>query len=292
MGLFTKVDFSRQVKQDIDTHARLSGNTQIDQGLEVYGGAALSGNSSFLVTATTGNTVIVVIGEPAFGINYNTTVDGGSALQMNRNSIPSGAGQDMELDGDGRVVRFTSSKRFKENIEPLSYEDYKYLLNLNPVQFKYRSTNQNSVGFIAEEAHELGLNKFILYDKEGQPEAISYKLLTVAIIGLLKNGIEVPTLTTKISEPIEDIPIIITENYTTKTTRYIIAKKDDITITLDDTNFKRFYIKSMGEITIIPTKGLIDEEWEEISMGPQSSIELIAHEGNWYVLSSDGLKNS
>ena len=287
MGLFTKVDFSRQVKQDIDTHARLSGNTQIDQGLEVYGGAALSGNSSFLVTATTGNTVIVVIGKPAFGIDFN-----GSPLQINRTSIPSGTGQDMELDGDGQVVRFTSSQRFKENIEPLSYEDYKYLLNLTPVQFNYKSTTQTSAGFIAEEAHELGLNKFILYDKEGRPDSISYKLLTVAIIGLLKNGIEVPTLTPKISEPIEDIPIIITENYTTKTTRYIIAKKDDITITLDDTNFKRFYIKSMAEINVVPTKGLIDEEWEEINMGPQSSIELIAHDGNWYVLSSDGLKNS
>ena len=48
----------------------------------------------------------------------------------------------------------------------------------------------------------------------------------------------------------------------------------------------------MANITIVPSDGLIDEEWEEIEMGPQSSIELIAHNGNWYVLSSDGLKNS
>lgn len=294
MGLFTKVDFSRQVKQDRNTYAHLSGSTQIDQGLEVRGGATgTSKDTILIVTASTGNTVILCLAKPSLtGINYNTPAHGGSPLQIDRSHLPVGSGVDIELTNTGQISKVLSSKKFKKNIEPLPYEDYKHLLNLNPVQFKWKSTNQKSVGFIAEEAHELGLNKFMVYDEEGQPEAISYKLLTVAIIGLLKNGIEAPTLIPKLSEPIEDVPIIITDDYTTQTTRYIIAKKDGITITLDDTNFKRFYIKSMAEITVVPTKGLIDEEWEEISMGPQSSIELIAHEGNWYVLSSDGLKNS
>ena len=36
----------------------------------------------------------------------------------------------------------------------------------------------------------------------------------------------------------------------------------------------------------------LDGEWEEINMGPQSSIEVISDKSNWYILSSDGLKNS
>ena len=48
----------------------------------------------------------------------------------------------------------------------------------------------------------------------------------------------------------------------------------------------------MSPTTIKPHYGLIDEEWEEISMGPQSSVEVIWEGTCWYVLSSDGLKNS
>ena len=65
-----------------------------------------------------------------------------------------------------------------------------------------------------------------------------------------------------------------------------------MTITLDGKNLKRFYIKSMANIKIKPLVGKIDEEWEEIDMGPQSSIELLCEGTDWYILSSDGLKNS
>jgi len=265
----------------------LSGSTQIEQSLQVMlsAGTEVYG---FTVSATTGNTVVVAIGQNPNNISA-------SGLQINPDILPIDGGVTPDLGINittGDITRDASSLRYKKNIQNLPYDDYKNILNLNPVKFKWKNSNIEGIGLIAEELHELGLKDFVIYNAKGEPEGISYKLLTVAIIGLLRNGIEIPSVTPQISEPIEDIPIIITDDYTTKTTRYIIAKKDDITITLDDTNFKRFYIKSMGEITIIPTKGLIDEEWEEISMGPQSSIELIAHEGNWYVLSSDGLKNS
>ena len=48
----------------------------------------------------------------------------------------------------------------------------------------------------------------------------------------------------------------------------------------------------MANIKIKPLEGRIDEEWEEINMGPQSSIELLCEGTDWYILSSDGLKNS
>ena len=48
----------------------------------------------------------------------------------------------------------------------------------------------------------------------------------------------------------------------------------------------------MANIIIKPLVGKIDEEWEEINMGPQSSVEILFNGTNWYILSSDGLKNS
>ena len=287
MSLRTKLDLCRQVYQNCGCYMHLSGSTQIEQSLQVMlsAGTEVYG---FTVSATTGNTVVVAIGQ-------NPSTISASGLQINPDIIPIDGGVTPDLGINittGEITRDASSLRYKKNIQNLPYNDYKNILNLNPVKFKWKNSNIEGIGLIAEELHELGLKDFVIYNAKGEPDGISYKLLTVAIIGLLRNGIEVPSVTPQISEPIEDIPIIITDDYTTKTTRYIIAKKDDITITLDDTNFKRFYIKSMAEITVIPTKGLIDEEWEEISMGPQSSIELIAYEGNWYVLSSDGLKNS
>ena len=74
--------------------------------------------------------------------------------------------------------------------------------------------------------------------------------------------------------------------------RYLIVKDNDVIITLDPTENNRHYIKSMTETTLIPHKGLIDESFEEIHMGPQSSIELIWVDNTWYILSSDGLKTS
>ena len=292
-GFRTRVDLPRQVYQLCGTENHLSGGTRIDQSLQVMlSGSCESitgGTYGFTVTATSASTVVVAIGQPPLSAPTH------SGFQINPDIlIPGGLGYvDLEIDlATGEVAHGPSSLRYKKDIEDLPYTTYKNILNLTPVSFKWKKTNLESIGFIAEEAHELGLNKFVTYDTDGNPEALNYKLLTVALIGILKNGVEPKILTNTISEPIEDIPIVITADYTTQTSRYIIAKKDNITITLSDTNFKRFYIKSMANITIVPSHGLIDEEWEEIEMGPQSSIEVIAHDGQWYVLSSDGLKNS
>ena len=44
--------------------------------------------------------------------------------------------------------------------------------------------------------------------------------------------------------------------------------------------------------TIIKTNKLIDEEYEEIQLDKFASVELRFVVDNWYVMSSDGLKNS
>ena len=260
-GFRTRVDLPRQVYQLCGTENHLSGSTRIDQSLQVMlsggCGTSTSGTSlyGFTVSATSASTLVVAIGQRPFGGPSH------SGFQINPALLPlSSSLIDLELNmGTGEVLRTASSSRYKKDIKPLSYDTYKNILNLTPVEFHWKSNNQKSIGFLAEEADKLGLKDFVAYNEAGLPESIGYKLLTVGLVGLLQNGVK-PTVLSTPKEEIEDIPIVIENNYTTTTTRYIIAKKD-LTITLDVTTLKRFYIKSMANITIVPINGRIDEEW-------------------------------
>ena len=48
----------------------------------------------------------------------------------------------------------------------------------------------------------------------------------------------------------------------------------------------------MVECKVKSSVGLIDDNWESLELGPESCIELLFTENNWYILSSDGIKNS
>jgi hypothetical protein len=51
-------------------------------------------------------------------------------------------------------------------------------------------------------------------------------------------------------------------------------------------------IKALTLLTIIPDMGKIDEEFDEINCDRGACIEFRFCNGNWYILSSDGLKQS
>jgi len=68
------------------------------------------------------------------------------------------------------------------------------------------------------------------------------------------------------------------------------TKKCDITLPIKFTEGKKINIKSFTSTLITPEKGLIDEDWEELALEDGSSVQLTLIEGNWYILSSDGLK--
>lgn len=282
-GLRTKVDFSRQVYQNCDTTAEMSGNSKFQQSVFIDKSGTTS-TYNFNFTSTSAHTAVF-----SMGVDPDLTY-GKSAIQINPNLLPTGTGVDLELDtSTNEVFRVASSLRYKKDIRPLSLNELIPILELTPVRFNWKNSGKPSVGLIAEEVDSAGLKDFVIYDENGNPDGVNYKLLTVGLIGLIKED-KIPVIE-KTKETVEDIPITITDNYTTSNTRYIITTKD-LTITLDDVNLNRFYIKSMAN-TIVKTKlGKIDGEWEEINMGPQSSIEVISNKSNWYILSSDGLKNS
>lgn len=88
------------------------------------------------------------------------------------------------VGSNGQICKSTSSRRRKTDIEDLSV-DAETLLNLRPRQFRSLSPVEDSdetfVGFIAEEADELGLGHWVGYDDEGRPDSFSYPSWVAAL---------------------------------------------------------------------------------------------------------------
>tara|TARA_R110000824_G_scaffold399595_1_gene605251 strand:- start:2815 stop:3600 length:786 start_codon:yes stop_codon:yes gene_type:complete len=219
-------------------------------------------------------------------INMAPVLSGRSSVQINPNTVRTGTAQDdMTLESNGDVRITLSSRRFKTNIEPHTFSNLDNLLLLEPKIFNYKQTGEEDFGYIAEEVEELGLKDFVSYEPDGvTPRNVKYKYLAIGLIELLKKNVVNFThnKTTK----------VITGEYTSNGEDYIITKGRRATILLDANKNSRVYIKSMTHTTIKPINGLIDEKWSEIELGEESSVELIYHSGNWYILSSDGIKNS
>jgi hypothetical protein len=61
-------------------------------------------------------------------------------------------------------------------------------------------------------------------------------------------------------------------------------------IILDSTTTTSITIKTLTNTIIKPFIGKIDEEYDEILLNKGASVEFYNINGNWYILSSDGLK--
>lgn len=140
-------------------------------------------------TATANNTVNLV----ANNLIAMTDVTG-EKLQMN--SPGSGGGANVNYNSSNGYLRIaTSSQRFKENIQDLEI-DTEAALQLRPVIFQrndewsndrepvylgYQEDNPYYAGFVAEEAAELGFERFVDRDGEGEVFSFAYNLWTVAL---------------------------------------------------------------------------------------------------------------
>lgn len=71
----------------------------------------------------------------------------------------------------------------------------------------------------------------------------------------------------------------------------VVTGVDSCTITLDETTTDHITIKAMCDVKITSDKK-IDEEFDEIVLERYASVELKYVINCWYILSSDGIKNS
>jgi len=90
-----------------------------------------------------------------------------------------------------------------------------------------------------------------------------------------------------------EISVVSEREYTTTGESCVVVRGvSESIITLNSKTTDHVVVKSMTRLTIKPDTGKIDEDYDEIVADKYSCIEFRFCSGNWYILSSDGLKNS
>jgi hypothetical protein len=93
------------------------------------------------------------------------------------------------VDNTGLFGGVSSSRRFKEDIKDFNI-DFEALLKLEPKTYFYNFPDTDRVepqiGFIAEQAQELGLDFLYQVDKDGIPDYFAYEKLPIYLLGLAK----------------------------------------------------------------------------------------------------------
>jgi hypothetical protein len=90
-----------------------------------------------------------------------------------------------------------------------------------------------------------------------------------------------------------EISIVSETNYQSNGESCIVVRGvSESTVILDSKTTDHVVVKSMTRLTIIPDTGKIDEDYDEIVAERYACIEFRFVGGNWYILSSDGLKQS
>jgi hypothetical protein len=90
-----------------------------------------------------------------------------------------------------------------------------------------------------------------------------------------------------------EISVVSESEYRTNGEECIIIRNVlESTVILDSKTTDHVVVKTMTNLTIKPDVGKIDEEYDEIVMDKFACVEFRFCAGNWYILSSDGLKGS
>ncbi|HRS54550.1 MAG TPA: tail fiber domain-containing protein, partial [Bacteroidales bacterium] len=139
-------------------------------------------------------------------------------------SISSSSGTELVISS-GRIYKLSSSIRFKENIQPLTFDKNKFF-KLTPVIFNYKkeygNPNKKEVGLIAEEVEKL-IPELVVYeqkqvldasgkpvlDENGQeiyentniPESVKYNIIPLYLISIVaEQDQKINTMTQQIQE--------------------------------------------------------------------------------------------
>ena len=90
-----------------------------------------------------------------------------------------------------------------------------------------------------------------------------------------------------------EVSLVSEREYQTNGEECIIVRGvSESVITLNSKTTDHIVVKAMTMITIKPDIGKIDEDYDEIVMDRYACVEFRFCGGSWYILSSDGLKNS
>ncbi|MBM3248779.1 MAG: tail fiber domain-containing protein [Candidatus Omnitrophica bacterium] len=121
-----------------------------------------------------------------FMVNFELDVDGSFHVDLLPGGTMvydyslTGSGTQIGLNASNRVVRQSSSLRYKKNILDLDIDTSK-IYDLRPVSFAWKESGIKDFGFIAEESDKV-LPEMVIYNKDGNPESVKYEQLTVLFL--------------------------------------------------------------------------------------------------------------
>ncbi|MFJ2297391.1 tail fiber domain-containing protein [Oerskovia paurometabola] len=148
--------------------------------------ASFSGRNGVSIFSHTGLVDIYTLGAAGVSIGF-----GGPNVVKIAHATYSGAAN-CGINGDGTILRSTSARRYKQDIEDLVV-DPDVVLQLRPRTWRDRGEIDRDPecttrypGFIAEELVEAGLEQFVVYTPEGEVDAIAYDRLTAALVPVLQ----------------------------------------------------------------------------------------------------------
>jgi hypothetical protein len=103
---------------------------------------------------------------------YNVTTSGGVGVLIN---------------SAGQLGTSTSSKKFKEDIMPVSEEIADALLQLEPVSFRYKNddTREQQYGFVAEDVIQK-IPELVICDDDNNPHTVRYHVLYALLLDRIK----------------------------------------------------------------------------------------------------------
>lgn len=124
---------------------------------------------------------------PAAKLTVNGNIYAASDISVNRAQLrnpPVGSGTPVVIDASGVLTKYSSSKRYKTNIQNLE-TDLQAVLQLQPVRFQWKATGQDDIGLIAEDVKEV-LRDLVIYDGEGRPDAVRYDKVALYLLSVVK----------------------------------------------------------------------------------------------------------
>jgi len=90
-----------------------------------------------------------------------------------------------------------------------------------------------------------------------------------------------------------EISLVSEENYSTDGEECIVVRTVPYcTLQLNHFTTDHVVIKALTNVLVKPRIGKIDEEYEEVELSKGACVEFRLANNNWYILSSDGLKQS
>lgn len=136
------------------------------------------------VTGTVGESNVLRIGA-------GTGTGTGQLNQANIAGIfgkTSSTGTQVYVNSSDVLGTTTSSRRYKENIKPLTDDESARLYKLNPVTFNYKADDAKEYcyGLIAEEVEKV-MPDMVIYDKKGQIETVKYHFLVPMLLKEIQN---------------------------------------------------------------------------------------------------------